>query len=585
MNDVEPAWASDSVALALHETLGIEYVALNPGASFRGLHDSLVALGNPTMLVCLHEEHAIAIAHGYAKVLERPMAAILHSNVGLMHGSMAIYNAWCDRAPVVILGATGPVDAAQRRPWIDWIHTSADQAALVRPFTKWDDQPASLAAALASLARADQVARTEPCGPTYVCLDAALQESRAPLVVRAPNALRHAPPQRSAPSASDLAKLAATLRAAERPVMLVGRVSRDPRAWDDRVRLAERLGAAVITDLKLAAGFPTRHPAHVGIPGYFLDDAAKEALRQADVVLSLDAVDLAGVLQQAYGTAEPGASIVSISLDRYALRGWNMDCGGLAPVDLDIAAHPDVVIPLVLEALPGAAVPRWRNGHVPSPSSEPRAKGAIGMADLGSALSAELSERAFTLTRVPLGWSGDLIPFSDPLTYLGYDGGAGIGSGPGMAVGSALALRAGGRLPVAVLGDGDFLMGCTAVWTAVNQRIPLLVVIANNRAYYNDVVHQERMARERGRPLQNKWVGQRIDDPPVDLLAMARAQGAMTFDRVEDVADLRATLARAITATAGGETCVVDVAIEAEYAAAMTAALSRELVHDGMLTR
>src|SRR5438552_6635105 len=149
-NEPGDYWGSDAVALMLHG-LDIPYVALNTGASYRGLHDSLVnLLGNrdPQMLLCLHEEHAVAIAHGYAKVAGRPMAAIVHSNVGLMHATMAIFNAWCDRVPVLVLGATGPVDAARRRPWIDWIHTAQDQGALVRSYTKWDAQPASVPAAL-----------------------------------------------------------------------------------------------------------------------------------------------------------------------------------------------------------------------------------------------------------------------------------------------------------------------------------------------------------------------------------------------------------------------------------------------------
>src|SRR3954454_20661839 len=146
-------WGSD-VAADVIRSLDIPYIALNPGASFRGLHDSLVNhLGNraPQMLLCLHEEHAVAIAHGYAKVSERPLAAALHSNVGLMHGTMAIFNAWCDRIPVLVIGATGPVDAAKRRPWIDWIHTAADQGALIRNYSKWDNQPVSPQAAVEAL--------------------------------------------------------------------------------------------------------------------------------------------------------------------------------------------------------------------------------------------------------------------------------------------------------------------------------------------------------------------------------------------------------------------------------------------------
>ena len=172
-------FGSDVAADALRAT-EIPYIALNPGASYRGLHDSLVNyLGNerPQMLLCLHEESAVAIAHGYAKVTGKAMAAAVHSNVGLMHATMAIFNAWCDRMPMVILGATGPVDAVKRRPWIDWIHTARDQGALVRGYTKWDDQPASPAASREAILRANWIANTAPRGPTYVNLDAGMQES------------------------------------------------------------------------------------------------------------------------------------------------------------------------------------------------------------------------------------------------------------------------------------------------------------------------------------------------------------------------------------------------------------------------
>src|ERR1700704_38493 len=174
-----PAFGSDVIADTLR-ALGIPYVALNPGASYRGLHDSLVNyLGNsaPQMLLCLHEESAVAIAHGYAKVTGKAMAAALHSNVGLMHATMAIFNAWCDRMPVLLLGATGPVDAAKRRPWIDWIHTARDQGALIRSYTKWDDQPASPAAAREALMRAWFLANSAPKAPVYINLDAGMQEA------------------------------------------------------------------------------------------------------------------------------------------------------------------------------------------------------------------------------------------------------------------------------------------------------------------------------------------------------------------------------------------------------------------------
>lgn len=149
-------FGSDAIAEQLSR-LNLDYISLVPGSSYRGLHDSIVNLkgnANPEMLVCLHEEHAVSIAHGYAKVARKPMAVGLHANVGLMHAAMAIYNAWCDRVPMLVLGATGPLDATRRRPWIDWIHTAQDQAAIVRPYIKFDDQPQGVNAAISSLVHA-----------------------------------------------------------------------------------------------------------------------------------------------------------------------------------------------------------------------------------------------------------------------------------------------------------------------------------------------------------------------------------------------------------------------------------------------
>lgn len=160
-----PGFGSDVVAAVLR-ALDVPYIALNPGARYRGLHDSLVNyLGNQRaqMLLCLHEEGAIA--QGYAKVTGKAMAATMHFNVGLMHATLAIFNVWCDHLPVVILGSTGPVDVAKRRPWFDWIHTARDQGALVRGYTKWDHQPVSPTAAREAVLRAGWIANTAPRGP------------------------------------------------------------------------------------------------------------------------------------------------------------------------------------------------------------------------------------------------------------------------------------------------------------------------------------------------------------------------------------------------------------------------------------
>src|SRR5215813_13447068 len=255
MADQQDVWGSDAMAACLR-ALDVPYLALNPGASYRGLHDSLVNyLGNtnPQMLLALHEESAVAIAHGFAKASDRMVGAVLHYNVGLMHGTMAIFNAWCDRAPVLLLGATGPWDASKRRPWIDWIHTVSDQGALIRDYTKWDNQPASVPAAYEALLRAAQIANTAPRGPTYVNLDAALQEAKIGALPPLPDASRFRAPEAIMPSPTAVRAAADLLSNARNPVILMGRVSRSEQGWRERVALAEKLQARVFTDIKTAA--------------------------------------------------------------------------------------------------------------------------------------------------------------------------------------------------------------------------------------------------------------------------------------------------------------------------------------------
>src|SRR5712671_1362163 len=337
-----PAFGSDVVAETL-SALDIPYIALNPGASYRGLHDSIVNfLGNeqPQMILCLHEEAAVAIAHGYAKVTGKAMGAAVHSNVGLFHATMAIFNAWCDRMPILILGATGPVDAMKRRPWIDWIHTAADQGAIIRNFTKWDDQPASAGAARESVLRASWLANASPQGPVYVNLDADMQEAVLDKPLPPIEAKRYMPPVVSAAPADHIKQAAEWLKGAKHPVILAGRVSRDVAAWKHRVALAEAIGAYVCTTPKVGAAFPTDHPMHLDAPQPFTKDELTPHLREADVILSLDWVDLSGTLRSLGGP--PAAKVIQVSLDHQLHNGWSMDYQGLPPVDLFIAADPDL---------------------------------------------------------------------------------------------------------------------------------------------------------------------------------------------------------------------------------------------------
>ncbi len=572
-------FGSDAVAEAL-AALDIPHIALTPGASFRGLHDSLVNhLGNrrPALLVCLHEEHAVAIAHGWAKVTGRAMAAAVHSNVGLMHAAMAVFNAWCDRAPVLLIGATGPVDPEKRRPWIDWVHTARDQGALVRGYVKWDDQPASPAAAREAVVRAHWIAEVAPQGPVYVNLDAGLQE--APLAAPLPplDLARLAPALRQGPDPELVRRACEVLAAAERPVILAGRVSRSPEAWQQRIELAEALGARVISCLKIAAAFPTDHPLHAGAPAVWPDAQATAAVKAADVLLSLDWVDLAGTLRAAFGPDGPGAKVIQASPDHLPASAWSMESRALAPVDILLAAEPDIAVAALLQVLGGErgrAAPPVAPEPRPSPAAFDPA-GPLDVSRLAHGLRRATEGRQVALTHLPLSWDGAFWPFRHPLDYLGAEGGAGIGSGPGITVGAALALRGSGRLAIGICGDGDFLMGATALWTAVHYRIPLLIVVGNNRSFYNDEVHQERMARQRGRPVENKWIGQRIADPDIDIAGLARAQGAQGFGPVTEGKDLLPAFEAAIAAVDAGAVAVVDVRVGSGYTPAMGRAIGR----------
>jgi thiamine pyrophosphate-dependent acetolactate synthase large subunit-like protein len=580
-------WGSDAIA-AMLRALDIPYIALNPGASYRGIHDSIVNyLGNtrPRMLLCLHEESAVALAHGYAKVTERPIAAFVHSNVGLMHATMAIFNAWCDRVPVLVLGATGPFDATRRRPWIEWIHTARDQGALIRNFTKWDDQPGSVGAVPESLLRAWLIANTAPQGPVYVNFDLALQEDEIAAMPELPAVARFAPPASPEPAGPIVNQAAELLAAARQPLMLAGRGGRAPRGGRRRVELAEALGARVMTDRKSGATFPTDHPLWAGNPA---NPAGAELLRAADAILSLDWVDLAGTLKTAYAGKPVPAKVVHVSVDQYVHNGWSMDYQGLPPLDCYLLAEPDKAVPPLLaairerrpSALP-APQPLPRRG--PPPPSELEAAATIEVPHIATALKEVLGDLPVSLLRLPLSWADGLWDFRHPLDYLGTDGGGGIGSGPGMSVGAALALRDTGsdRLPVAVLGDGDFLMGVTALWTAVRNTVPLLVIVANNRSFFNDELHQERVARQRGRPPENRWIGQAIRDPDIDLATLARGQGATGIGPVEDPKRLVAALREGVAAARAGKVCVVDVRVAVGYSAGATAAIMQQAVTRG----
>ena len=334
----------------------------------------------------------------------------------------------------------------------------------------------------------------------------------------------------------------------------------------------------MLSDLKNGAVFPTAHPLHPNPPGIFLPAASAGLIGAADLILSLDWTDLAGTLSAAASHGHPAAGrIISCTSDSALRNGWSKDSFGRDPVDLSVPADPDLLVRALLE--PGEPFDPFKpvkpaewpaaDAAPAPPARETRGTrdtaDGIGMHDLAEALRDALAGSPACLVRLPLGWHGADLQAGHPLDYLGMDGGAGIGSGPGMAVGAALALEGSGRVAVAVLGDGDFLMGGTALWTAAHYRLPLLIVVANNSSFHNDVVHAERMASQRRRPARNTWIGQAISDPDPDLPAFARSLGFHAAGQVRDRSALPAALAAAVAATRSGKCALVDVRIRPDH--------------------
>ena len=578
-------WVSD-VSAEMLRRMGIKYVSLNPGASYRGFHDSIVNyLGNedPQMLLCLHEDHAISIAHGYSKVADEMMGAIVHSNVGLMHGLMGIFNAWCDRAPILVMGATGPVDAPLRRPWIDWIHTAKDQGALLRNYVKYDDEPRSAEAIVETMLRANIMAQQAPKGPVYVCFDAGLQET--PLregEVKIPDVARFKLADPPPASADAVEKTADLLIKSRKSVLMFGRMSAKTDDWDRRIKLAELTGAGVITDLKNRASFPTAHALHIGAPSNWVSPLGGEELLAADVVISFDWVDLAGSFKPLTPRGGVNGAVVNCTVDSYVHNGWSADHFGLAPADIPVLADPDVFVGQLIEAVEKKLSGKKLWDGNAKPKAEPVAQedkaadAKIVPRDIAFALKEARGDHKLTLTRVPLGWAADSWDFDHPLDYLGNDGGGGLGSTAGGAIGAALALLETDRMAVAIVGDGDFMQGGSALWTAAHYKIPALYIISNNRSNFNDEVHQEAMATQRNRPKENRWIGQRIDEPALDLAGYARSQGVQADGPVEKVDDLVDAFRRGLEAVANGEPYLIDVIVQPGYSSPMVTRASGE---------
>jgi thiamine pyrophosphate-dependent acetolactate synthase large subunit-like protein len=557
------SWFGSDLLVDRLAALGIDHVALNPGASIRGFHDSLVNPPGraPGMVLALHEEIAVAIAHGYAKAAARPMAVGLHDTVGLLHASMAVFNAWADRAPMLLIVGTGPLDTARRRPYLDWIHTAGEQGEVVRHLTVWNEQPTSVAALLESTVRAWRATRSAPGGPALIGVDIDLQEAAVEAPVE-PAAAFRLEVARIAPDPSLIEELARDLRTARRPLFVTDRpLSVEGSA--SLVALAEGLGAGLL-ELGGGASFPVGHPQDVS-------EGALAALQAADHVTFIDVRDPAFALgsvnlatRQMEGL-DHLPPMASIGLGGLMDRSWIVT-ESMGPERLDIVADPALALEQLVDALGSerrSLDPAFAAIAGKPPPAPPAAMGdarGLHRGHVGRVLAEALAGSDWVLAHGQFGgWARRSLRFQRPGQFLGRSGGEGLGYGPGAAIGAALALRGSGKVVVSLQGDGDLLYTPQALWTAAHEGLPILMIVDANRTYGKDELHQRVVARERGRPETNVGRGITLDEPVIDLAALARAQGIAADGPITKIGELELALKRAVARVTAGEPSLVEV--------------------------
>jgi acetolactate synthase-1/2/3 large subunit len=578
-NRREPEYYSDAM-VELLTRLEVDHVFLLPGSSYRGLHDSLVNFGRnhkPTIILATHEQIAVSMAHGYAKATGRAGVCMLHNLVGLMNGSMAVYNAFGDHAPVLVLGGSGPLDPADRR-WIDWLHCANTQSDIVKSYVKWADEPSTGQAILDAIGRGHKVAMTAPTGPVYVTVDCGVQETRIADGLRIPEAKHLQPPPAVGGNPDALANAAELLVAAEFPLIVGGRFGIDAAATGPLVELVELVGAAYLDDLAMVA-FPTNHPQSLS--------GDRSALKDADAILAIDCRDVSSLLdgytgekkEVGSGREKTGRKVIDMSLNDMSASSWSHLKGPQPLIDVQLTCEPllgmrqlaDVVKRRLVEDAKARARIEQRKALLSTRHDSLRArqretarKGWDDRPIVPARLVTEVynavkGKNWLLAVRNQSSFPEGIWEFSGAGQYLGHNGGGGVGYGPGAAVGAAIACRGTGRLCVSLLGDGDFVMAAGAIWTAVHYRAPLLMIINNNTTWGNDEKHQIEVAHDRGRPRENAWIGQRMVNPDIDHAMTARSYGAWSAGPITDPGELAGVLRQAVAEVEKGSVAVVDV--------------------------
>jgi acetolactate synthase-1/2/3 large subunit len=547
------------------KSLDIDYLATNPGSSFRGLHESLVNYGGnrkPEVLTCTHEEQAIAMGHGYYKVAGKPLAVACHGTVGIQHAAMAVYNAWCDRAPVVIIGGNH-LDATQRRVGVEWAHSAQDCVEPIRDYTKWDDTPVSLQHFAESTVRAYKLAMTHPRGPVAIIADGHLQEEEQHETgLKIPRLAPTLPPRGDANAVEEAARW---LAAAEAPVIVADRMAHDQEGMSLLVELAELVQAPVV-DRGGRTNFPNDHYLY-----------RTGGIARADVILGLELNDLWGTINSLRDTvtrvprrtARPDARVIAIGVGDLFMKSNYQNFQRYYDPDLSIAGDAQATLPSLIEAL-RRSIARDRRSAIAAREEANRRQHAarygwdaspISTARLAMELWSQVKDKDWALvSRTRFGWPHSLWTINRHYQYIGDSGGAGVGYGAPAAVGAALAHRDHGRLAINVQPDGDMMYVPGAFWTAAHHRIPLLTITHNNRGYHQEVMHVQRMAARRQRGVDGSArVGNTLEDPFIDLAAMARSMGVWAAGPIADPAELAPALSEAIALVEQGVPAFIDV--------------------------
>ncbi len=565
------------------KTLNLDYVAACPGSTFRGLQESFINYGQnkrPEWLTCLHEEVSVGMAHGYAKVAGKPMAAMVHGAVGTQHAAMAIYNAYCDRVPMLIFaGNPGAVD--ERRPGVEWFHSVQDGAATVRDFVKWDDYPMSLQHFAESTVRGYALACAQPPGPVFLTADSKLQEGpldeREQRRLRIPRLATASQPAGDANAVREAAKM---LVAAETPVIIADRYARSQAAMDDLVRLAELLQAPVI-DNRSRMNMPNTH--------YLCQsERAGGLIAQADCILSLEPVDLYGQLnvmrdqleRTENSRARKGVKVISISTRDLLVHSNYQDFQRYVGADINITADAQTTLPFLIEAVQretasggknfiamrGEKMREAYNGFAERARTEAALAwdaSPISTARMYMELWEQLRKEDWALVSdgdFSSRWPHRLWPLEKHYRFIGGSGGYGVGYQPVAALGAALAHRdVGGRVVVSITGDGEFNMAPHTLWTAAHHGIPYLTIIHNNRAYHQEVMHIQRMANRHNRGIRNAHIGATIDNPNIDYARIAQGYGAVGIGPISDPNDLAEAFRKGIAAVKAGQPALIDV--------------------------